>query len=401
MSSGLEAYKEMISRCYKCGYCKFTGPVISQVEIREAPFYVNCPSYEKFDFETYSASGRVWAAKGLVDGDLKWSDRLLEIAYACTTCGNCSNQCAYDISKQVVQIIEALREEAVKAGIGPMPAHRRFGEHLVNQHNPYFEPHKERLRWIPKDLNTVDKADLLYFVGCTSSYREKEIAHRTAEMLNELGVQFAVASDEWCCGSPLLRTGQFDAAKQHAKHNVDLIQGMGVKTVLTSCAGCYHTLKADYPARFRLYPRFRVLHATEYLEKSLRDQGRMKLEREESSKKMKVTYHDPCHLGRRSKVYDAPRAIIRSLPGVELVEMKRSRVNSLCCGAGGGVKSAFPEWSLEMACKRVQEAQETGAEVLSSACPFCKRNLSDAVKDTGSSLRVLDVVELAYEHMRK
>jgi heterodisulfide reductase subunit D len=401
MSRGLEAYKEMVSRCYKCGYCKFTGPVISQVEIREAPFYVNCPSYEKFSFETYSASGRVWAAKGLVDGDLKWSDRLIDIAYACTTCGNCSNQCAYEISKNVVQIIEALREDAVRAGVGPMPAHKKFGEHLVNQHNPYFESQKERLRWVPKDAVTLDKSDLLYFVGCTSSYREKEIAQKTAETLNELGVEFAVASDEWCCGSPLLRTGQVDAAKQHAMHNVELIQAMGVKTVITSCAGCYHTLKADYPAKFKLYPRFRVQHVTEYLEKILKEKGRIEIKGEESTEKTKVTYHDPCHLGRRSKVYDAPRSIIKSLPGLELIEMKRSRVNSLCCGAGGGVKSAFPDWSLEMARSRVREAVETGADILTSACPFCKRNLSDAVKDTASSLKVLDVVELAWEYLRR
>nr|MDO8100040.1 (Fe-S)-binding protein [Candidatus Njordarchaeota archaeon] len=401
MSSGLEAYREMISRCYKCGYCKFTGPVISHVEIKEAPFYVNCPSYDRFNFETYSASGRVWTAKGLVDGNLKWSDRLLEIVYACTTCGNCSNQCAYEISKQVVQIIEAIREEAVKAGVGPMPPHRKFGEHLSNEHNPYFEPHNERLRWIPKDVDTLDKGDILYFVGCTSSYREKEIAQRTAEILNELGVQFAVACDEWCCGSPLLRTGQFEVAKQHAKHNVELIQGMGVKTVITSCAGCYHTLKADYPARFKLYPRFRVLHATEYLEKTFGEKGIMETGIEEPTEKTKVTYHDPCHLGRRSKVYDAPRSMIKRLPGVELVEMKRSRVNSLCCGAGGGVKSAFPEWSLEMAKNRVKEALETGAGTMVSACPFCKRNLGDAAREMASSLKVLDLVELAYHNLRK
>ncbi|MHA1593887.1 MAG: (Fe-S)-binding protein [Candidatus Baldrarchaeia archaeon] len=376
----LEKLSEILHRCYQCKYCTFTGHPL---------FYENCPSLVEYKFEIYSAPGRMSIAKGIFNGELKWTDHIIHVLYSCTTCGNCTTQCIYPISQYITEIIEALREKAVKDGVGPLPRHKQFGEHVLKEHNPYFEKHEDRLKWLPKDVELSDKPDIVYFVGCTSSYRQTEIAIATVRILSALGVKFTILPDEWCCGSPLLRTGQTDIVRDLAKHNVKLIHSLGVKEIVTSCAGCYRTFRIDYPRKLRVYPRFRILHITEFLEREIK-KGRLKFE---NKLDLKVTYHDPCHLARHAKIFDPPRTVLKSL-GVELIEMKRTRENAFCCGAGGGVKSGYPDFALKTAYRRLEDALKTNASVLVSSCPFCKRNLKDASEHYGVQLEVLDITEL-------
>ncbi|HMF30113.1 MAG TPA: heterodisulfide reductase-related iron-sulfur binding cluster, partial [Candidatus Lokiarchaeia archaeon] len=235
-----------------------------------------------------------------------------------------------------------------------------------------------------------------YFVGCTSSLREKELRDATLQVLDKLGADFTLLKDEICCGSPLLTTGQRDAARRLAERNIEVIRQSGVKQLVVACAGCYRTLKVAYPKKYGLEVPVPVVHVTEYLAKALK---KAKWKPGAKKDRLLVTYHDPCHLGRHADVYEAPRQVLQMIPGVQLVEMERNRGNAWCCGAGAGVKSQFKDWAREIASDRITEARGTGATLLVSACPFCERNLKDALADDVSSFPVKDVVELVLERL--
>ncbi|UCE73798.1 MAG: hypothetical protein JSV56_12345 [Methanomassiliicoccales archaeon] len=237
---------------------------------------------------------------------------------------------------------------------------------------------------------------MLYFPGCMATYRAKDIAKSTIELLKKGGVEFKLlGEDEWCCGSVMLRTGNIEVGREMIKHNVDAIQKSGVDVVVTSCSGCFRTLKQDYE-KMTGSMDFTVKHVLEILEELI-EQGKLKF----PEAKMKVTYHDPCHLGRHSGLYDVPRKILASISGLELLEMTRNRRNARCCGAGGGVRAGFKDLSDQMADTRLKEAEETGAEVLTSACPFCTFALREAAERNGSKMRVLDLPELLVEIINK
>jgi heterodisulfide reductase subunit D len=292
-----------------------------------------------------------------------------------------------------VRLVELSRARLVDSGIGPLPQQRKNVEYLKGDFNPYGKPHSERNDWTGKEI--PDKGDVLYFVGCTAAYGMQDMAKSTVDVLVAAGVEFAVLSDEHCCGSFPLRIGETGVARELAAHNANKFGESGAKVIVTSCPGCSNTMKNDYP-RMGVRLGADVKHTCEFLAELVRD-GKLKF----AGYKKKVTYHDPCHLGRHTGVYDEPREVLAAIPGLELVEMKRTREFAYCCGAGGGVKSAYPEWALDTAMERVREAMETGAEVLITACPFCERNFRDAVDHMGVKMEVVDLVELAAKLAKK
>lgn len=387
MTGEISKFKEEIYSCSRCGTCKYVYHV----------YVDSCPAGKKFRFETFYPSGKLHIARGLLEGKLNWSERIRDILYSCPTCGNCMIQCQARHHNEMVDIFEALRADAVSNGCGPLPNHKVFAESIEAEHNPYKEKHQERLNWmegIESEVPQKEKADIVYFVGCTSSYRQKDLAQATVKVLNKVGADYTVSEDEWCCGSPLMRTGQLKQAKDLVAHNIELIKNKGAKTIITSCAGCYRTLKIDFPKYAEELKDVEILHITEYLQKMV-EQGKLKLPKKFDN--LIVTYHDPCHLGRHSGVYDAPRALIQAIPGLNLIEMGRIRENAWCCGAGGGVKSGFKDWAVEIAEERVKEAEETSCAILLSACPFCKTNLQDAINSTKSQIKFMDIVDLLNE----
>ncbi|MDD1779511.1 MAG: hypothetical protein LUQ65_15215, partial [Candidatus Helarchaeota archaeon] len=277
----------------------------------------------------------------------------------------------------------------VSQGFGPLENQKAFEGNIAADHNPYKEAHAKRTAWVKEALKLKETADVLYFVGCTSSYREAEIASNMLHIMTNSAIDVTVSKEEWCCGSPLIRTGQLKTVKELAEHNLEIIKKSGAKTVVFSCAGCYRTFKEDYPT-LGIEPKVELLHVTDYLVKLIKD-GKIKFK--EGAPAIKVTYHDPCHIGRHCGIYNSPREILKSIPGVELVEMRRNKEFAWCCGAGGGVKSGLKDWALEIATERIKEAEETGAQLLISACPFCKRNLMDAIKACKSKLKFMDITE--------
>lgn len=216
---------------------------------------------------------------------------------------------------------------------------------------------------------------MLYFRGCTAREKETSIQKATEKLLNLAGVDYHILEDEKCCGSVLLRTGFFKEAQRQIEKNTEILNG---EKIITSCAGCYKTLKDDYEG-------LDVIHISQLLDELIRD-GKLNLEKGE----LDVTYHDSCHLARHMEVFDEPRNVIESL--ANLVEMENNRENSLCCGAGGGVKSAYPEIATQMARTRIDQAMDTGCKTLVTACPFCKLNLSN------DELEVLDLTEFLVKY---
>ena len=216
---------------------------------------------------------------------------------------------------------------------------------------------------------------MLYFRGCTAREKETSIQKATEKLLDIAGVDYHILEDEKCCGSVLLRTGFFKEAQRQIEKNTEVLKG---EKIITSCAGCYKTLKEDYEG-------LDVIHISQLLDELIRD-GKLNLEKGE----LDVTYHDSCHLARHMEVFDEPRNVIGAL--ANLVEMENNRENSLCCGAGGGVKSAYPEIATQMAMTRIDQAMDTGCKTLVTACPFCKLNLSN------DELEVLDLTEFLVKY---
>lgn len=216
---------------------------------------------------------------------------------------------------------------------------------------------------------------MLYFRGCTAREKQTGISQATERLLKEAGVDYRILDDEKCCGSVLLRTGFLKEAEEQIRRNTDVLKG---EKIITSCAGCYKTLKDDYEG-------LDVIHISQLLDKLIKE-GKLKI----SKKDFDVTYHDSCHLGRHGGVFDEPREVIKSV--ANLIEMENNRESSLCCGAGGGVKSAYPEIANQMAELRINQAKQTCCSTLVTPCPFCKLNLEN------DDMEVLDLTEFLVKY---
>ncbi len=411
-----EEYQKMIKRCLRCSICKW----IPQVQIKSQKYATACPAIDLYNFHPYSGGGKIILALALEMGRIKPSEELRDIVYKCTECGNCAITCKFLNTLEPLEIIMRLREKLVEAGCGPMPKQKAYTDAVKSVNNPYNEPHENRMDWLPNDIKIDPNAKMLYYIGCTSSYRRKEMAIAAARIMNAAGVAFNILQDEeYCCGSPILRTGEIHTFQKLLNKNLDIIESKGIETVVFSCAGCYDTFKVDYPL-YRDY-NFKVYHLVELFNELL-EAGKLKLTKEVP---LTATYHDPCHLGRNAEryeqwdgdevklipfisikippkpkrtgkggIYDPPRNILKKIPGLKLIEMERIREYAYCCGAGAGVKSAFPEMALNTAKIRIEEAEDTGADIIVSACPFCSTNLQDGISESGSKLKYYDISEL-------
>jgi len=216
---------------------------------------------------------------------------------------------------------------------------------------------------------------MIYFQGCTAREKLTRISKSTQKLLEQAGVEYTVLGDQECCGSVLLRTGFTEDAREAMQKTYEKLQG---ERVVVSCAGCYRTFREDYPL---MVGKVDVIHISQLLEELIAE-GKLHLDREE----VKVTYHDPCHLGRHLEEYESPRRVLEDK--AQLVEMDKNQEEARCCGSGGGVKSAYPELSQSMAEHRVEEARKTGADLLVTCCPFCVLNLESVGK-----IKVRDLVE--------
>jgi len=419
----LEDYQADMERCSRCSYCKW----IPFAQVKSWRFAKGCPSIEYNKFQSYSASGRLTAGLSFLQGRISYTDKLLEIVYKCMLDGLCDVSCK--ICRYNMEPLEAMRElrfKLVEDG-QLLPEHMVIIDYLRKEDNMLMQPKAERDQWSEGlDIKNIfkEKADVVYHVGCRYSY-DKDLwkVPRTAiNIFKNSGLNIGImGNDEVCCGGRAYDMGYKGEFTKYAQNNIEAWAAAGVKTVITSCSDCYHAFKVLYP---RLGSNVEILHTVEFVERLIKE-GRIKFTK---TTPLKITYHDPCHLGRRGQafvpwegvekkirgqiviheprkpryngvggVYDPPREVLKSIPGIELAEMERIREYAWCCGAGGGVKESFPDFSLWVASERIEEAKSVGAEALVTSCSWCERNFIDAINANAEKIAVYDIIELVQQ----
>lgn len=373
----LEKVKSDLLICGRCGKC-----IISE-------FGFVCPVHQHTGgFDESAARGRNSIARAVMEGRLELNQEIVDNTYTCMACKRCQVACGkLDKNKELAidecEITQALRNEIVKAGMEPEPL-KAIDKTIEESHNPFGLAPAKRASWAD-GLNLPTKGEVVYFAGCYAAYRKPKIAKATVAVLQAGGIDVAyLGEDEWCCGVPQLGDGNLELAEEIIMHNIKALKEAGCKKIITSCAGCFHALKSEYPEIAGEMP-FEVLHSSEVIAELIRD-GKIELTQEVPEK---VTFHDPCHLGRHEHVYDAPREILDAIPGLEMTEMPYNKETAWCCGGGSIVSNVYPELTADISQDRVKEAQSTGAEMILSACPSCETNLGNAGRK--SKMKVDDI----------
>ena len=371
-----------LAQCQMCGYC---------IDV--------CEAHRQTPWESVTARGKIYYLNQLDKAGAGKMDKLLgrkvtlspefvDAMYKCTGCGNCEEVCHAKI--ELVALWEKIRTWMAKYGVAPLPVHKKLEASIAKNGNPYGEPKSKRDAWWPEEVERVTPPDAVFFAGCTGSYRMQQIPKAAVKVLDRAGVKLnCLGESEICCTSPLLRTGLDLQTLEAAKETVTKADGIGAKDMVMSCSGCYKTVSSNF-VEYYGKPGQNVYHITQYVDKLISTR-KLALPNEF---KAKVTYHDPCHLGRHSKVFEEPRNILKKIKGIDFVEMERNRENSRCCGAGGGYKSAFNDFAVNIAAERIRDAEAVGAEIIATACPFCVLNLRAGAKKIGSKVKVMDITEI-------
>jgi heterodisulfide reductase subunit D len=369
--------------CFQCGTCS-----------------ASCPAAELMDY----APRQVWQMMRLGLRDQVMNSRTF---WLCTQCYACQVRCPRGIS--ISETMRHLREWAVAQGYQIPPAIVNLREAVNTTYNILNEDNQSRMIWsqnlelVPIQLQDTKKgrAEVLFFTGCVSSFYPMaySIPQSFVQVLEQAGVTYTtLAGDEWCCGYPLFGAGMKEDVARLAQHNIARVQELAPKCLVATCSSCYHTWQHLYPEYTNGNGNwgFEILHASEYLARLI-EEGRLKM----TELPWVVTYHDPCDLGRKSGVYDAPRAIIKSIPGIQLREMPNNREDAMCCGGGGDVAMMEADVTEQIAERRLAQAVGTGAEAIISSCQQCKRTLLQAARKTKTRIRILDVTELVWQTMEK
>ncbi len=404
-----------LDACTRCGECLSWCPVYDQ-EDREDRGNLT-PRRKILDFLKIARSQNGFLSKimqsdkigetlkriirkmsGYKEVTKKQMDDFIFNLYECSTCGQCEVVCPAHID--TVNLWEELRRLIVRIDYGPLEPQKALRKSVMTFDNPWQQPRAGRTKWsrrakkdglINKEPPKIKKTKgkVLLFLGCTASYdaNVKKVAINTVNILNALNIDYGVlGKDEKCCGSVLLRMGDPEYERLF-RENIEQFNSLGIDTLISSCAGCFKTIKQDYPKIGKL--NFEVMHTVEYLTRLL-ENGQLNFSHPVNRT---ITYHDPCHLGRATGVFDAPRKIMKEIPGLTLIEMPRNREYSRCCGAGGGLKAGFPDIQNRMAQRRVKEAEQTGAEDLVSCCPFCYQGLQVGISASKSHIIMKDLSE--------
>jgi len=365
-----------ILACIQCGFCR-----------------LGCPIFAETALESRNARGHVILAFNLMTGAIQPSQELADSFYQCTMCLNCKATCPAGI--MVADIVEGARKRLVEVGYLPdifLP----MLESLREEGNPFREPADRRTELYPAGhevrARAPEKADILLFLGCVGSYQDFYIVPSTMELLDKVGVNYAIlGAEENCCGYVAYLAGS-DGFQECREKNIATFSRLKPNSLVTTCAGCYKTFKELYTDL-----DVEVLHVVEYVERLI-SEGKAGFKR---GFPRKVIYHDPCDIGRHLGIYEPPRNVLKSIPDLELMEFRLNRALAKCCGGGGGLKAYDNELSSRLADNRVAEALDLGAEVLVSACPSCKSNLKLAAARLGRErrqrMRVMDITEVLAE----
>jgi Fe-S oxidoreductase len=414
----LEDYRNDMEMCSRCSVCKFVP-----LERLKGYQHANvCPSISRYKFHAYSGGGRMGVGVAMLEKRLDYTDKLLEVVYNCQMCGACDISCKFVMDMEVLEAINEMRFRCVQEG-HTIPALDGMINSLRKQGTMVPGAKVKRGKWAEgldvKDF-TNQKTEVIYHAGCRTSYDRDmwATARATIELLQKAGIDIGIGGEnESCCGGRAYQMGYKEDFLKQAKRNMALFQKSGAEILVTGCADGYHAFKVLYD-KYGMKGNLEVLHITEYLDRLIKE-GKLKPKKKVA---MKVTYHDPCHLGRLGEpyiqpppeqaqtktsmlapkelrwgthgVYEPPRDVLRSIPGLKLIEMDRIKEYTWCCGSGGGVNDSNPGFARWTAEERISEAESTGAEAIVTACPWCEKSFKDAINENGSKLKVYDVVAL-------
>jgi len=350
-----------------------------------------CTVARFFDgLETYSSKGRLLITRGLLKDELEPSERVVDSLYTCTACGQCYDQIS-TMGLEVNNAIVRARHEVVKRGVN-LPASRRLVENIRGEGNPMGMPAEDRALWFEEliDRHSFEGNEVLYWTGCSTSYRLPEVVEATSKVLDVAGVDYGLlGASEGCCGLILYLLGLWDQARENAVRTVEDMKARAVRTMVTSCAGCYYAFSRIYDV-LKVPVSFQLLHTSQLME-SLIQEGRLKLK----GLRGDFVWHDPCDLGRHCGVYEPPREVLGAVPGLKLVEPALNREHALCCGAGGGLMAYDLELTEKISHeKMMEEILPMGVDGIVTGCPACILSLRFAVKALDNSLPVYDLSEL-------
>lgn len=368
---------ERVVACYQCGTCSGS-----------------CPTAAVMDYNPRRILHMLRLGLG---------HRVLQsqAIWLCTSCYSCTARCPREI--KISDAMLGLRKLVVDRGLELPPNLVTLRDTVTTRYNISGDDNATRLIWsdnLEKEVlgfREKRKAEVAFYVGCVASFYPMVygIPQSMVQVMDRAGVDFAtLGGEEWCCGYPLFTAGMEGLVADLMAHNVARIQEMGAKTLVTTCPSCHYTWSHLYPLLDSASLGFEVLHASQYLARLL-EEGRLKV----GSFEQVVTYHDPCDLGRKSGIFDAPRQVIEAMPGIEFREMEASREDALCCGGGGDVQIVDESVTAMVADRRLGQAQRTGARFLLSACQQCKRTLMAAARRNKVRVRVMDLAELVWQAM--
>ena len=318
-----------------------------------------------------------------------------DTVFRCTLCGNCQEVCPVGIHLKDLWL--SLRQDMVHSKSYPKKINM-IRDNLEEDHNVFAEDNEERAEWVedmrdpPDDGYLKDQSDIVYFTGCTAAYfpLAQKIPMALAEILDRSQVDFTLlGEEEWCCGFPMLGAGLGEMFQEFMKHNLEAVREKGAKELVFSCPSCYQMWREHYPKEFK------VSHATGFL-LNLIKKGQIPLQ----ELPLTVTYHDPCDLGRGSRVFEEPREIIQAIPGVQLVELPKNRENCQCCGGGGNLEMVDAELSAKISKRKIQEVLDTGAQAVVTSCQQCVRTMTTHVRRNKVDLEVLDITQLVQKALK-
>jgi len=365
--------KAPASKCLECttcsGYCTVT------------------PSFN--GVETWSSKGRALLTRGFSSGELQPSRKLIDVLYTCSLCGLCFAECFEDT--QVRKAILDTRRHFAEKGLAP-DLFTMTARNILETGDVGGTPSARRLAWMRNlSVRPLEKADVLYWVGCVVATRTPNTARAVANVLGKAEVDFTLLGEkEGCCGYVLLASGLWNEAKDVALLVVERVKEAGARVLVTSCAGCYYTFSKLYPEVLNVEMPCEVRHASQFVHGLIKG-GRLEL----GGLDLKVTYHDPCSLGRHSGVFDEPRDVLKAVPGLRLVEMPLSRRRARCCGAGGGLWSFNYPVSVDSAYVRLaSDVLPLGVDTLATACPTCQVNLRHASVKKSLGIKIYDITEI-------
>ncbi len=367
---------EDIEQCTKCGICSAVCPVSKQLVI-----------------ERYTPRGKIQLARFYSQNRLPLSERYREIYTKCLLCGACTTLCAGGLNppEAVLKMRHAINRE-----MGPDRNIKRLVDSIATCHNISAEDNEERGDWrdfmgaLPEHGYRKDKAETAFFVGCVASFFPlvQNIPQNMARIMAQAKLDFSIlGGEEWCCGFPLLEAGFPEEMRKLMDHNLAQVKALGAKEIVFTCPSCYRTWKEHYGSELEL------THSSELINRLIQN-GQIKFKKRAE---MKVTYHDPCDLGRNAGIFEAPRQIIEAIPGLTLIELENNRTGSVCCGGGGNLESAAADLVEKLAQEKIAEIQRTRADILVTSCQQCIRTIATRARRQKIQLKAMDITELVVQ----